>query len=60
MVYWLEFHGYTADRPLAEHIFRLAKQRDGVFENVEIEAAIPEFKRHGSAAKVWASKTMRS
>jgi len=48
VVYWLEQRGYTPDRPLVEHLFRLAKARDRVFETAELEAAIEAFKKEGS------------
>jgi 2-isopropylmalate synthase len=44
VVYWLEHHGYEADRPLVEHLFRLAKECDHVFESAELEAAIATFR----------------
>jgi isopropylmalate/homocitrate/citramalate synthase len=45
VIYWLTSRGYEADRALVEHLFRLAKQRETVFEDDELEAAIREFKR---------------
>ncbi|MGE5175212.1 MAG: LeuA family protein [Hyphomicrobiales bacterium] len=50
VVYWLEQHGYAPARALVEHLFRLAKSRDRVFETGELEAAIEAFKKEGSAA----------
>lgn len=49
VIYWLEQHGYRPDRPLVEHIFRLAKERDRVFERAELDAAIEQFQRLRSA-----------
>ena len=53
VVYWLTAHGHSAERPLVEHIFRLAKQRETVFEDVELEVLVREFneKRPGAAAR---------
>lgn len=52
VVYWLEAHGHSAERPLVEHIFRLAKQRETVFEDVELEAIVREFiGKPGAAAR---------
>lgn len=51
VIYWLETHGHEADRPLVEHLFRLAKQRQTVFEDSELEAVISEFRsRRGARA----------
>jgi hypothetical protein len=50
VIYWLAEHGHAPDRPLVEHIYRLAKQRESVFEDVELEAVVLEFKRTGSGA----------
>ena len=50
VVYWLAEHGHDAARPLIEHIFRLAKQRETVFEEAELEAVVREFKRAASGA----------
>ncbi len=43
VVYWLETHGYEAPRPLVEHLFHLAKQRETVFDDAELAAAIAAF-----------------
>jgi hypothetical protein len=53
VVYWLTSHGHAAERPLVEHIFRLAKQRETVFEDGELEGLVREFneKRPGAAAR---------
>ncbi len=45
VVHWLESHGIEPARPLVEHLFRLAKQRETVFEDHEIEAAIADFRQ---------------
>ncbi len=45
VVYWLEHHGHEPDRTLVEHLFGLAKQRDRVFHDAELEAAIADFRR---------------
>lgn len=53
VVCWLETHGHAADRPLVEHLFRLAKQRTRVFEDAELEALIAEFRvRQGGEAPI--------
>ncbi len=53
VVFWLESHGYEPARPLVEHLFRLAKQRETVFEDHELEAAIASFRQahHGAASR---------
>jgi len=51
VVYWLAEHGHVADRPLVEHLFKLAKQREAVFEEAELEAAVRDFKRTGAGAR---------
>jgi 2-isopropylmalate synthase len=50
VIYWLSEHGHEPDRPLVEHIFRLAKQREAVFEDAELETVVSEFKRTRSGA----------
>jgi 2-isopropylmalate synthase len=50
VIYWLSEHGHEPDRPLVEHIFRLAKQREAVFEDAELEIVVSEFKRTRSGA----------
>ena len=52
VIYWLQAHGHPAERPLVEHIFRLAKQRETVFEDGELEAVVREFiGKPGAAAR---------
>lgn len=53
VIHWLETHGYETERPLIEHLFRLAKQRETVFEDHELEAAIAAFRQagHGAASR---------
>ena len=50
VIYWLTEHGHEPDRPLVEHVFRLAKQREAVFEDAELELVVLEFKRTRSGA----------
>ncbi len=50
VVYWLAEHGHDAGRPLVEHVFRLAKQRETVFEDAELEAVVLEFKQAAGKA----------
>jgi len=45
VVYWLTEHGHEPERPLVEHIFRLAKQRDAVFEDAELERVVVAFRK---------------
>jgi 2-isopropylmalate synthase len=51
VIHWLAAHGYAPDRSLVEHIFGLAKQRETVFEEAELEAAVAAFRkgREGAA-----------
>ena len=52
VIYWLQAHGHSAERPLVEHIFRLAKQRETVFEDGELEVVVREFiGKPGAAAR---------
>ena len=53
VIYWLTSRGHAAERPLVEHIFRLAKQRETVFEDNELEGLVREFneRRPGAAAR---------
>jgi 2-isopropylmalate synthase len=53
VIHWLETHGYEPERSLIEHLFRLAKQRETVFEDPELEAAIAAFRQagHGAASR---------
>ncbi|MGE5175152.1 MAG: LeuA family protein [Hyphomicrobiales bacterium] len=51
VIYWLTAHGHAPERPLVEHVFALAKQRETVFENDELEAVVREWKRAPSGAK---------
>ena len=48
---WLTARGHAADRPLVEHLFRLAKQRETVFEDSELEALVREFNEKRAAAR---------
>ncbi len=50
VIYWLTEHGYEPERPLVEHIYRLAKQREAVFEDAELEGVIRAFRQAGSGA----------
>jgi len=43
VIYWLSEHGYEPERPLVEHLFQLAKQRETVFEDAELHTAIHAF-----------------
>ena len=44
VVCWLESHGYVAERCLVEHIFRLAKEREQLFEDAELTEVIAKFR----------------
>jgi 2-isopropylmalate synthase len=50
VIHWLESHGHGPDPPLVEHVFRLAKQRERVFEDRELEAIVAEYRKthHGA------------
>jgi 2-isopropylmalate synthase len=50
IIYWLTEHGHEPERPLVEHIFALAKQRESVFAERELESVVQEFKRSRSGA----------
>jgi 2-isopropylmalate synthase len=50
VIYWLTEHGHEPERPLVEHIFGLAKQREAVFKEAELEAVVLTFKRAQSGA----------
>ena len=51
VIYWLSTHGYEPVRPLVEHIFQLAKQRETVFEDTELDADVAGFRdTHPAAA----------
>jgi 2-isopropylmalate synthase len=45
VIHWLETHGHAPERPLVEHIFRLAKQREAVFADAELEAVVADYRR---------------
>jgi len=45
VIYWLLEHGHEPERTLVEQIFRLAKQRDTVFEDGELSRIVAEFKK---------------
>ncbi|HLQ67655.1 MAG TPA: hypothetical protein VK123_10550 [Candidatus Limnocylindrales bacterium] len=50
VIYWLVEHGHEPERPLVEHIFRLAKQRDTVFEDVELIQIVAAFQNPAAGA----------
>ncbi len=50
VVHWLEAHGHEASRPLVEHLFHLAKQRERVFDDGELAAAVDEFRARPARA----------
>jgi 2-isopropylmalate synthase len=45
VIYWLLEHGYEPERPLVEHVFKLAKQRDSVFEDAELTEIVVAFRK---------------
>ncbi len=51
VIYWLVEHGHEPERPLVEHIFRLAKQRDTVFEDAELIQIVAAFRAAGASAR---------
>jgi 2-isopropylmalate synthase len=50
VVYWLEEHGHEPDPKLVQHVFALAKQRETVFEEAELDLAVREFKKAQAGA----------
>jgi hypothetical protein len=52
VVYWLAEHGEEPDPKLVEHLFRLAKQRETVFEDSELIQLVGEFKKSQRTARV--------
>ena len=50
VIHWLESHGHEAEPPLVEHIIGLAKERETVFEDAELNAAIAEFRKSRAGA----------
>ncbi len=50
VVCWLVEHGHDPEPKLVEHLFRLAKQRETVFEDLELEALVREYKRSRTGA----------
>jgi isopropylmalate/homocitrate/citramalate synthase len=53
VIHWLSEHGYEPERPLVEHIFQLAKQREAVFEDAELHSVVRTFheRRKGTPAR---------
>jgi isopropylmalate/homocitrate/citramalate synthase len=49
VIFWLEQHGYAAERGLVDHVFRLAKQRDRLFETAELEAVVAQYRKQAAA-----------
>lgn len=50
VIHWLTEHGHEADPRLVRHLFALAKQRETVFEDSELEGAVREFKKAQAGA----------
>ena len=50
VIHWLTEHGHDPERKLVEHVFALAKQRETVFEDAELEAVVGQFKRSQAGA----------
>lgn len=50
VVYWLESRGHEAEPPLVQHILRLAKQREAVFEDAELNAIVADFRKSRTGA----------
>ena len=53
VIFWLVEHGEEPDPKLVEHLFKLAKQRETVFEDAELTKVVGEFKKaQAKAARV--------
>jgi 2-isopropylmalate synthase len=50
VIYWLVEHGHEPDRPLVEHVFKLAKQRDTVFDDAELTEIVGAFRQGDKTA----------
>jgi isopropylmalate/homocitrate/citramalate synthase len=50
VVHWLTSHGHEPDRPLVAHVLDLAKHRETVFEDAELERAVAEFRQRAGGA----------
>src|SRR6185503_11737131 len=48
VIFWLTEHGEEPDPKLVEHIFKLAKQRETVFEDRELSEVIRAFKQQAA------------
>jgi 2-isopropylmalate synthase len=52
VVYWLAEHGEEPVPRLVEHLFKLAKQRETVFEEAELVQLVSDFKKTSRTARV--------
>jgi 2-isopropylmalate synthase len=50
VIYWLTEHGHEPERPLVEHLFGLAKKREAVFTDAELESAVNAFREAAGKA----------
>ena len=50
VIYWLTTHGHEPERPLVEHIFRIAKSRETTMTDDELTAAVRAFRAQRGAS----------
>jgi 2-isopropylmalate synthase len=50
VIYWLTTHGYEPERPLVEHVFRLAKTSETTLTDEELEAAVRDYRAQRGAS----------
>jgi len=50
VIYWLTTHGHEPERPLVEHIFRIAKSRETTMTDDELSAAVRAFRAQRGAS----------
>jgi uncharacterized metal-binding protein len=50
VIHWLTEHGHEPDRALVTHLFGLAKGREAVFSDQELEEAVRAFREPSSRA----------
>lgn len=51
VIHWLKSHGHEPERPLVAHVLGLAKQREKVFEDAELETVVARFRKAPKAAR---------
>ena len=50
VIHWLTTHGHEPERPLVEHLFRLAKTRETTLTDDELSAAVRDFRAQRGAS----------